>query len=473
MIKKTYITKMPDKAGTFLKASDVISKNGGNIVRVNYNKAVDMHTLFIEVSADSKETISKITDKLTKLGYLPEEDEFNRVILIVLKLLDKPGTVTPILQILNNYDINISYMSSQQNGTEYQYFKMGLLIENPKIIKAVIDEIAEICDVKILDYDITEKVLDSTVFYISFANEMRNLLSLSQHDTNKFIIYSNRIMQMLDEKNETPFKTFEYIRKFAKFVVDHSGDKFNANISQKIINSHITLYCIEPPCGSNTYILKNNNKLLFIDSGFACFRKEMFNVFYTLFPDFDNMDKDLLLTHADIDHAGISDIFNNIYMNENCYQNFVAEHENRPNFREQNQSHASYCKLSRIISGYSTPPLDKIKVISKKTNDSLLSETGTFNFADLEFIIYEGDGGHVKGEAVYICPEAKIAFTGDCIVNIKGFSKEQYEFNLLAPYLMTSVNIDSKKATAIRKKLTGMLSGYLVCPGHGSFYYQD
>lgn len=50
-MRKTYVTKMPDKAGAFLLSSKIIAAAGGNIVRVNYNKAVDLHTLFIEVSA--------------------------------------------------------------------------------------------------------------------------------------------------------------------------------------------------------------------------------------------------------------------------------------------------------------------------------------------------------------------------------------------------------------------------------------
>ncbi len=37
-VKQTYITRMPDKAGAFLMASRIIAGNGGNIVRVNYNK---------------------------------------------------------------------------------------------------------------------------------------------------------------------------------------------------------------------------------------------------------------------------------------------------------------------------------------------------------------------------------------------------------------------------------------------------
>ena len=53
-MQKTYITTMPDKAGAFLKANQIIAGHGGNIVRVSYNKAVDLHTLFLDVEADKK-----------------------------------------------------------------------------------------------------------------------------------------------------------------------------------------------------------------------------------------------------------------------------------------------------------------------------------------------------------------------------------------------------------------------------------
>jgi ACT domain-containing protein len=81
---------MPDKAGAFLKASEVISENGGNIVRVSYNKAVDTHTLFIDVSAN-KEQLQTITARLMDLGYLSDSEKENKVILIELKLEDVPG----------------------------------------------------------------------------------------------------------------------------------------------------------------------------------------------------------------------------------------------------------------------------------------------------------------------------------------------------------------------------------------------
>lgn len=49
-MKRTFITRLPNKAGAFLKATRIVAQSGANITRVSYNKAVDLHVLFLEVS---------------------------------------------------------------------------------------------------------------------------------------------------------------------------------------------------------------------------------------------------------------------------------------------------------------------------------------------------------------------------------------------------------------------------------------
>ncbi|HEX2952687.1 MAG TPA: MBL fold metallo-hydrolase, partial [Bacillota bacterium] len=91
------------------------------------------------------------------------------------------------------------------------------------------------------------------------------------------------------------------------------------------------------------------------------------------------------------------------------------------------------------------------------------------------FEIYEGSGGHLDGEMIYICRDYGIIFTGDNLVNIRGFSPERAEFNSLAPYLMRSVNVNSDKATAIRKGILEIIEALqsnnakpcIICGGHG------
>ena len=81
-----------------------------------------------------------------------------------------------------------------------------------------------------------------------------------------------------------------------------------------------------------------------------------------------------------------------------------------------------------------------------------------------------GNGGHNKGEIVLCNEENKLVFTGDITVNIKGFRKEQAAFNALAPYLMTSVNMNSPLASAERNAVMKQFDPavYSYCCGHGA-----
>ena len=465
---KTFILRLEDRSGHLLEVSKIISSHNANITRLSYNKVVDQHTVFIEVYADEND-ITELSRELDDRNYLLKDSSEEVDVLITLQIIDIPGTVSNILQVFEKYDVNISYVNTQENHTSYQYCKIGLYAANSELIQKVLDEISTFCEITSINYDTQDKVIDNTVFYHNFAQEMKKKLSLTQKETNSFLNNSNKILQILEDKNENYFKTFNYIRKFASYTVDYKNDKFIPRISHRRITKNTTVYLIEPPCGGNTYILESENELLFIDSGFACYKDEMKRIFHELFPDFDNMDKQLILTHADMDHAGISDIFNNIYVSENTFINFKREHEGKKNFREEKQLHEPYIKLDRIISKYEPPELRKLRIIGSKTNDKEFEKIGYYSFKDLFFEIYESNGGHLKGEIILVEKEKKLIITGDIFVNVKGFTPEQYDFNLLAPYLMGSVNTDSKKAFECRNIILNKCKDYLLCPGHGEW----
>lgn len=465
-MNRTYVTNMPDNSGAFLKACEVIKNNGGNIIRVSYNKTVDTHILFIEVAAEESQHFV-IQEQLIEIGYLSDKIDSTRLILIELKLPDVSGAIIPVLEVINHYNVNISYMNSHGNGTDLQFFKMGLLIEDQEEFQRLKADISKICEVRVLDYTVSTKHLDGSVFYYTYANEMKELLGLNQNETASFVVNSNKIMQFLEEKDESPMKTFEYIYCFAKFVVDHKGEALHPHITKTAVTANTNLYLIEVACGSNTAIFENEKNLLFVDCGFACYKEEMLAIFYQLFPDFDSRNKSIMITHGDIDHTGLLDIFDKAYMVQSCYDNFVLEQQDKPNFREQNRFHAPYCRLSKFITGYKAPSLENAVILGKKDDEEPLTKVGEHAFADLKFEVLEGSGGHVRGETVFVCHEPKMVFTGDILVNIKGFSDEQREFNILAPYLMTSVNVDSKKAKTNREWLMENYKGYTFYPAHG------
>jgi glyoxylase-like metal-dependent hydrolase (beta-lactamase superfamily II) len=469
---------MPDKTGAFLLASKIIAKHHGNIVRVSYNKAVDLHTLFIDVEAVGEE-LGEIAKELENVGYLSNRIAETRVIIVEIKIPDQPGAVLPVLKILDQYDINISYINSSTNVTPFQNFKMGLLVENPQIIKILLEDISELYQINIIEYDDSEKNLDNTIFYIRLANEMQKLLGLSTETTMEFISESNRVLQVLQEKGENPDKVFDYIRRFAYFISKHQGTHFKTDIAKLKISNDVTLYSIQPSCGSNTYILDTNSELVLIDTGYAIYATEMFNIFHQLFSDWNQRNKKIYITHADVDHCGLLSKFEDvsIHLNQKSADSLGRQNEGIPDYRENYDFCLGYSKLSRIISGYTPPNANRFIIIDQGVPEEHhdLLHIGDYSVADLDFEVYEGSGGHLYGEMVFVCRRYGLVFTGDNLVNINGFSPEREEFNSLAPYLMSSVNVDSKKATVIRNQIIRLIKDIddenqkpcIICGGHG------
>ncbi len=479
-MRKTYVTKVPDKTGVFLSASRIIAANGGNIVRANYNKAVDTHTFFVEVAAD-EEAHRKIAAELSENGFLTSGYDDSKIMMIVLKLPNQTGGCLPALEVLARHHINISYVSSQENGTPYQYLKMGILVDNPQEIKGLLEELSAICDVRILDYEVTDRLLDGTVFYVTFTNEMRDILNLSPKDANCVLIRANKLMQVLDDQDKSSLQTFDYIRRFAQFVVDHRGEKFDARVSSQMLAENLRLTVIEPPCGSNTYVLENGEDMLFLDGGYGCYREEMLTLLRKQFPRLDERKKEAIITHVDMDHTGLLSLYNRVYMSRDSYENFVLENQGEKGYREQNPKHTPYFGLSEIITGYTPPTLDNMAIIEDQfilpgsiaSGISPLADTeyftyiGSLSFGSWKLDCYEGPGGHVKGEIVVICEELRLVFSGDIYVNVKGITPEQREFNRLAPFLLTGVDEDPALSKKSREALVEQYHGYLFCPGHG------
>ena len=472
-MRKTYITTMPDKSGAFLEASRIIAAAGANITRVSYNKAVDTHTLFIDVSGEP-EQLEAISENLRRLGYIQNADGGGRVLLVEFVLRDVPGTVQGVLELIHQYNFNISYINSHENGSGYQNFRMGLFLEHPEDIRDFLERVSALCEIRIIDYDESERVLDNTVFYMRFANRVAQKLNLPRRKANELTAQSNRIMQMLDERNEPPYKTFDYIGKFADMLAHYKGTAFAPRLSRLPLRTGGMLWCIEPPCGSNTYVLERGERLLFVDSGFACYAPEMVALLRRLFPDFDERPRQMVITHPDMDHCGLMNLFDEIYVSPVARQHFELENAGEPNYRERNPAHAPYCVISRILSRYLPPEMSHLRVVDGEAEDpeAPLCPLGSFGFAGLRFDLYRGNGGHVDGEVAIVCEAESLIFSGDIVVNIPGFTREQAAFNRLAPYLMTSVNMDSRRASVERDALCARFPAekYIYCCGHGAIW---
>lgn len=462
---------MPDHIGAFLKASVCFSSLGINITRVSYNKAVDLQTLFIDAEG-TEEQLKKADLELKKIGYIGNEsDSDTSVVLLEFCLKDVPGSVTDVLELIREFNFNISYISSQENGTDYQYFKMGLYVENSDKISDFLKQAKKLCKVRVINYNRSKNVYDNSIFYNTYVSGLSQMMNLSADANQKLLINVNLAMQTLDEKGLSPYRTFDSISRFAELLSLSKNENFTPRITTHKIAENTEVVLIEPPCGSNTMIIKGNGNYLFVDSGYACYKTEMLNIFKKIIPEFDNINKKILITHADVDHCGLLPLFDQIITNKKTALCLENEYNGLDGYREENPLHKPYINICKTLTEYQ--PVNPQKIIKlwndPKINDTPLTYIGDFNFEELNFKVYEGSGGHLTGEIVLIDYTNHIAITGDIYINLRGLTPEQEKYNQYAPILMTSVDTNPQLCSEERQAILKLLDkgNWQIFGAHG------
>ena len=469
-MKKTYVTNMPNHIGAFLKASKCFSDLGINITRVSYNKAVDSHTLFIEVDGE-EDSIRKADERLKAIGYLSNEIENGEIILIEFKLPDIPGSVTAVLELINEFNFNISYISSAQNGSEYQYFKMGLYVSEQERLNGFLARVEELCEVRVIDYNHGERVYDNSLFYKSYVKSLSSLAGLGKTASDELMVNVNLAMQTLDEKGLSPYKTFDSIQRFAQMIAESKGERFLPRVSEHCISDRTRVILIEPDCGSNTTIIESDGERLFVDTGYACYRKEMMALLRKLVPDFKRKKERVFITHADVDHCGLLSEFDEVIASKNTIRSLQDEWRGLGGARERNPIHKPYASICKILTEYKATDERLFCSIGESPKfNSVLAQIGTFTVGELCFEVYEGKGGHLTGETILIDYDHKLAFTGDVYVNMHDLTPKQAEYNKYAPILMTSVDTDVTLAKKVREAVISRLGQgeWNIFGGHGN-----
>ena len=462
---------MPNHIGAFLKASRCFAALGVNITRVSYDKAVDSHMLFLDVEGTESQ-IRAADAELEKIGYLQNRTSASSIVLLEFLLEDVPGSVTNILELISQFNFNISYINSQENGTDYQNFKMGLYVENPGRLSEFMEKAEQLCKVRMIDYNSSGRAYDNSIFYSAFVRGLSQMLDLSDAQKQGLLVSSNLAMQTLDEQGQSPYRTFDSISKFAELLAKSKAERFLPRITTHTITEQTEILLIEPACGSNTAVLKSGGKLLFVDSGYACYQEEMLRLLRSVLPDYDTMPKRLLLTHADVDHCGLMTLFEEVIVSHGSARSLTREYHKEDGLREQNPLHRPYVNICKILTNYKevepgtlNTPWQDIPNLQEP-----LTQIGFFDFGDLHFEVYEGKGGHLPGEIVLIDYRHKLAFTGDIYVNIRGMTAEQAEYNQYAPILMTSVDTDPRlckeERTAILQRLG--VGNWKIFGAHGA-----
>ena len=470
-MKKTYATSMPDHIGAFLKASRCFAALGINITRVSYDKAVDAHMLFLDVEGTPNQ-LRMADAALERIGYLQDIPEETSIVLLQFDLRDQPGEANAVLKLIHEYGFNISYINAQGGETAMQQFRVGIYVEDQDRVSEFLDRAQQLCNVQVIEYNPSARAYDNSIFYSAFVRGVSRLLDLDQQQRQNLLVYSNLAMQTLDQQGLLPYRTFDSISRFAELLSRHRGGGFEPRITTHKITENTELLLIEPPCGSNTALLRSGGELLCIDSGYARYRRETLAVIRSRIPDFDDLPKRLLLTHADPDHTGLMEDFDEILCSARSADDLIAQAQGEDCLREKNPLHRPYLYICKLLTGYRCADPARLRTPWPRLPElrEPLTQVGFFDFGDLHFEVYEGRGGHLPGELVLIDYDHSIAFTGDIYINLKGLIPAQAEHNRYAPILMTSVDCDPRLCAEERRAILRRLGigDWRIFGAHGA-----
>lgn len=475
----SFIARMPDDPGALHRAAEIIKGHGGNIHRVDYDRRIDPHIVFFQVNAE-EDAPEKITHDLQAIGYLQTSLATLRFLKFSVYLPDEPGMLFEFLGLTTGAGANIAFLDFDDKGKYPGRLTVALTLDNDVVADHLLQQLKLRWRLEILEYDATGKKLDDTVFYIRFAQELREIIGQEDEDFLIRLLHdTNHIAQELTSQGRDPHMVFESILRTGRTLRQTAGSGFYAEVQEVPLNNGGTLFCFQLPCGGSVYMLRNNGRLAMFDTGFGIYHREIVEMLAHFGLDPREIEG-LYITHADADHSGGGAFFDVPALLHPGSVDII---------RSANRAYGSqmqgsilgevYTKLINLFSQFNPPT--KVRLLSPvgKGSRKGLPILGTIEVCGMQFEVLESLGGHLHGHVFFICTEAGLMFTGDCLIDFDSLSKEREDFSTLAKNLMTSVNVDSERARQERKALLEIGSELdaqmwargqrlLVCGGHGT-----
>jgi glyoxylase-like metal-dependent hydrolase (beta-lactamase superfamily II)/ACT domain-containing protein len=475
-----FIAHMPDKPGSLHRAAEIIKKYDGNINRIQFDRRIDPGTVFYEVTA-TEEAYSGITRDLAEIGFLQTSLVPLNFLKFAVFLPNRPGALFEFLQYTTSAGANIAYIDFDDKGRHPDRLTVSLSLEQNAEIDALLDQLKSRYRLDILEYDTTGRHLDDTVFYVRYAQAVRELIGNSEEQfLLSFLGDTNHMAQELMDRGCNPRQAFDSVLDTGRSMNRTNGPGFYADVQRFSVTDGVNLHCFQPPCGGSLFALSTPDEMLMIDTGYGIYHDSVMAMFaqYGL-GDLNKLSR-IVVTHADADHCGAAGFFNvPVFMHEGTLD--ILRTNNRA--YGSTSDHASldefYTKMINLFSKFNIP--GDIRCFGKP--EGIMRGTfpviGKFEFNGVAFEVLDGLGGHTYGQVFLYSREHGLLFTADSVINFSSMTKERADYSSLAAFLVTSVNVDSGRASLERKGLLALaqetdaaLAGTgkrcLICGGHGA-----
>jgi len=478
MQRHYFVAKMPDEPGALHRAAEIVKRHGGNIDRIQYDKRIDPYTVFFEARCSDEEYLAMKTE-LDAIGYLQGQMMVPSFLKFQVILPNSSGALFDFLNYTTAAKCNIDLLDFDDRGKHPERLTVSLTVEKAQMVDHLLEDLKSRYPLEILEYDTTGQHLDDTVFYIRFAQELRGLLG---HAEDAFLLRLlsdiNHVAQELMNMGKDPKQVFSDVLRSGKDLKRTSGKSFYADL-QELDLEGARLLCVQMPCGGNSYLLLKGADVTIIDTGFGIYFRDLDLLMEREGWGGMGMVRQAFITHGDADHSGSAGLLNaEVWMHPDTVE--VIRQSNRAYGSESEGSVLAeiYTKLINLFSAFSVneePRTFHTEALGKRGDFTILART---DVAGMGCEVLEGFGGHTQGQVFYFLPTQLVIFTGDSLINFDSLTEERKEFATLAKNLMTTVNVDSVKASKERKGLLRLIDEVesarndgrkcLVCSGHGA-----
>jgi glyoxylase-like metal-dependent hydrolase (beta-lactamase superfamily II) len=471
---------MPDTPGSLHRAAEIIKRYDGNINRIQFDRRIDPGTVFYEVTA-TDEAYTGITRDLAAIGFLQTSLKPLNFLKFAVYLPHRPGALFGFLQLTTSAGANIAYIDFDDKGRHPDRLTVSLSLEQNAEVDHLLDQLKSRYRLDILEYDTTGKHLDDTVFYVRYAQEVRELIGDSEEPfLLSFLGDTNHMAQELTNRGCNPRQVFDSVLKTGRSLNATNGEHFYADVQKFTLSEQATLYCFQPPCGGSLFIVHTPGEMVMIDTGYGIYHEPVMAMLsrYGL-TDLRTLSR-IVVTHADADHCGAAGFFDvPVFMHEGTLD--IIRTNNRA--YGSRSDHAGldefYTKMINLFSKFTTP--EDIRCFGKPdgTTRGTFPVIGNIKAGGITFEVLDGLGGHTHGQVFLYSKDHGILFAADSVINFASMTRERADYSSLAAFLVTSVNVDSGRASQERKALLDLAqetdailkkSGKrcLVCGGHGA-----
>ncbi|WP_422189520.1 MBL fold metallo-hydrolase [Methanoregula sp.] len=481
MVKKFgFIAHMPDEPGSLERAAGIIKKYEGNINRIQYDRRIDPCTVFYEVTA-SLDSYARITSDLASIGYLQTSLNPQSFLKFSVHLPHTAGSLSRFLKYTTDSGANIGFIDFDDAGRHPDRLTVSLNLEDPASVEQLLDKLKSRYQLEILEYDTMGKHLDDTIFYVRFAQEIRELIGESENTfLLSFLADTNHIAQELMNRGNNPRQVFDSVLLTGRTMRATTGVNFYADIQQIPVTDKVTLFCFQMPCGGSIYILTTGKETMMIDTGYGIYHKDVMRMLSQYGLGDERRFGQLIISHADADHCGAGGFFPTGALMHTGTMDIIKTNNRAYGSRsEHSVLEAFYTKMINLFSQFS--PSKDITCLppAGTATRSIFPILGAVRIGDLELEVLEGLGGHTFGQIYLYARSDGLLFTADAVINFSSLTPERAAYNSLADFLVTSVNVDSDLARKERRALLELAvetdqnlaprkKRCWICGGHGA-----